>query len=204
MATPKLSITLRNAIRLIDKLQRYKYESETLEARHQYFISEMIMLRLFSTFEDVVSEIAYKLAAGATYINGLTPELITRANSISGSRSLFLNFGRSKAIQNLKWTKAKYIIDSVKYVIPPTECFATNAQIYGATIEEMRKIRNVLAHQNSSAKADFKVVVRQTYGANINITTGAFLTTTRRTAVCNLNRYISSTKIIISGMASGQ
>lgn len=203
MPTPKLSITLRNANEVIDKLQNYKNESENLEAKYQHFISEMIMLRLFSTFEKTVAEMAFKLAAGASYLNGTLPNLSVRANNMTASRGLFLNHGRSKPRQNLQWTKAKYIKESVQFVIPVTEQFIKYAQIHGASISEMRKVRNVLAHNNVKAKRDFNTVVRAIYGANIGITIGAFLTTTRRSQTSNLNRYIATTKIIIKDMAKG-
>lgn len=203
MPTPKLFITIRNANKVLDKLQEYKNESENLEAKYQHFISEMIMLRVFSIFEDTVAEIAYKLVAGAEYVNGTLPVLTTQANSISGSRGIFLSHGRPRPIQNLKWTKARFIRESVQHVIDINEKYILNAQIHGVTIDEMRKVRNMLAHNTSTAKSDFKLVIRQKYGANINITPGAFLTSTRRHTPCNLNKYITSTRIILSDIASG-
>jgi len=203
MLTPKLSITLRNADAELARLQQYKKESENLESKYQYFIGAMIMLRLFAIFEDCVAEIAYKIAAGATYSNGAQPVLQVKAKSIGGSRALFLNHNRTKPIQNLKWTKARFIKESIQYVIPLTEKYFTNVQIHAALIDEMRKVRNVLAHNTSSARAEFRDVVRILYGANINITVGAFLCSTRRTSKSNLDKYISSMRIILNDIAKG-
>lgn len=203
MSAPKLQITIRNSHQQIDKLVVYRTESENLEAKYQHFIAEMIMLRLFSIFEDSVAEIAYKLASGAVYANGNSPVLTTQAGSIAGARGLFLNHGRATPVQNLKWTKSKYIRESVQHVISTTDPFISSAQRNGNIIEEMRKVRNALAHNTTSAKADFKTVVRLIYGANVNITPGAFLSSTRRTAVCNLDRYLSSTKAVLVDMAGG-
>lgn len=203
MPSPKLSITLRNADAELTRLQQYKKESENLESKYQYFIGAMVMLRLFAIFEDCVAEIAYKIAAGATYCNGAQPVLQVKAKSIGGSRALFLNHNRPKPIQNLKWTKARFIKESIQYVIPLTEKYFTNVQIHAALIDEMRKVRNVLAHNTSSAKTEFRDIVRILYGANINITVGAFLCSTRRTPKCNLDRYISSMRIILNDIAKG-
>ena len=163
----------------------------------------MIMLRLFAMFEDCVAEIAYKIVAGATYSNGVQPVLQVKAKSIGGSRALFLNHNRPKPIQNLKWTKARFIKESIQYVIPLTEKYFTNVQIHAALIDEMRKVRNVLAHNTSSARAEFRDVVRISYGANISITVGAFLCSTRRAQKCNLDKYISSMRIILNDIAKG-
>lgn len=203
MPTPKLSITVRNASQAITKLERYRNDSLDLEAKYQQFIAEMIMLRLFSVLEDSVSEIAYKLASGSKYLNGCRPRLRVQAGSMSGSRGLFLSHGRTRPIQNLKWTKARFIRESVQHVISPMDPFIVAAQRNGATIDEMRKIRNVLAHNTKSAKSDYKAVVRMAYGANVKITPGAFLSTTRRNPVCKLNQYLTSTKIILADMVGG-
>jgi hypothetical protein len=203
MAAPKLIITIRNSNTAIDKLKNFKLESESLEAKYQYFISEMIMLRLFSILEDTIAEIAYKLASGASYINGTFPLLMCQACSMAGARNLFLNHGRQKPKQNLQWTKAQYIKESVQHVISNTEPYIVNAQTHGYIINEMRKVRNMLAHNTSSAKSDYKTVVRAVYGANINIAPGAFLSTTRRSPTSNLERYLVSTKIVLEDLARG-
>ena len=203
MPIPKLQITIRNSHQAIDKLRLFRRESQNLEAKYQHFIAEMIMLRLFSIFEDSVAEIAYKLASGAAYANGGLPTLTSQAGSMAGARGLFLNHGRAKPVQNLKWTKSKYIRESVQHVISATDPFIGSAQRNGNIIDEMRKVRNVLAHNTTSARTDYKKVVRQAYGANVHIVPGAFLSSTRRTAVCNLDRYLSSTKLVLVDMISG-
>jgi hypothetical protein len=203
MPTPKLIITIRNSVFYIDRLRKYRIDSSTLEAKYQHFIAEMIMLRLFSIFEHSVSEIAFKIASGAIYLNGKTPVLASQAGSIVGARSLFLNYGRRSPRQNLQWTKSKYIRESVEHVISTTDPFINASNRNGIIIDEMRKIRNILAHSSKKAREDYKSLIRITYGANLNITPGAFLSSTKRSHICNLERYLGLTKIILQDMASG-
>lgn len=203
MPIPKLDNSINKANSQLSKLDIYRIESQQLDAKYQHLVSEIIMLRLFTVFEECVADIAYKLAAGATYINGNTPNIITQASTVSASRGLFLSYGRSKPVQNLKWTKSRYIKESVCNVIPITEPYILKAQIHGAIIDEMRKVRNGLAHNTSTAKQDFKEIIRQTYGANITISIGAFLSSTRRTPISNLSRYIASTRIVLKDLANG-
>lgn len=203
MPAPKLQTTIRNSRQRINKLIGYWSLSGCLEAKYQHFIAEMIMLRLFSIFEDSVAEIACKLASGAVYVNGCSPVLAAQSRSIAGARALFLSHGRADPVQNLKWTKSRYIRESVQHVISTADPFISSAQRNGNVINEMRKVRNALAHNTTSAKTDFRDVVRLTYGANVNITPGAFLSSTRRTPVCNLDRYLLSTKALLVDMACG-
>lgn len=204
MTAPSLYATLSSANAQITKLQKYKSDAKPLEAKYQHIISEMIMLRLFSVFEDSVADLAFKITAGAIYTNGVVPAITTTTKRIADARALLLTYGRAKPESNLKWTKARFIRESVEYVIPITESFVVNAQAHGQIIEEMRRIRNVLAHNTKTAKSDFKSVVRETYGANVNISVGAFLTSTRRSNPCNIERYILASRAIISSLASGQ
>ena len=203
MAVPSLSVTVKGVNAQLDKLLGYKKEAEALEAKYQHIISEMIMLRLFALFEDAVSELAFGLVAGGAYLNGSRPSLAVRAKRQADSRSLLLTFGRTKSESNLKWTKAQYIRASVEYVIPATEKYVLNAQAHGQVIDEMRRVRNALAHNTPSAKSEFKFVVRQVYGANVNISVGAFLTTNRRVNPCNIDRYLGSVRAIVTSLASG-
>ncbi len=203
MAVAKLSITLRNADTAINRLEKYVSGAQVLPPKFQHFIAEMVMLRLFSIFESSVAEIAYKLAAGATYTNGNAPTLNVQAGSMLGSRSLFLAHGRQRARTNLQWTKASYIRESVEHVIPPTEIFIFNIQANGQVIEEMRKVRNILAHRTSSAASKYRTVLRQSYGANVQVTPGAFLTSTSRSSTTKLAFYLASTRAILNDAARG-
>ncbi|QUY50224.1 hypothetical protein JK621_08790 [Serratia plymuthica] len=203
MPIPKLSITLRNSHYALDRLLWYRRECILLDARHQHIISEMIMLRAFSILELHISEIAFKVASGACYTNTTQPITFVKCKSIAGARNLFLTFGRQKPIMNLKWTKAKYITDSVKYVIDENDFYIKNVNIHSHLINEMRIVRNVLAHRSKSARDDFRALIRTVYGAQNHITPGAYLATTRRGQICNIERYITSSKIILDDLCKG-
>jgi hypothetical protein len=203
MPVAKLSITLRNAEDNIDRLKSHVLDAQDLAPRFQHFIAEMVMLRLFSIYESGVSEIAYKLVSGACYLNRSYPDLAVKSGAVSASRGVLLAHGRSKPVQNLKWTKASFVKDSVKRVIPESEKFVFNLQGHGQIIDEMRRIRNVLAHKTASAKKDYRQVLRQAYGANVQVSPGAFLTSTRRSSISKIQTYLTSTSIILSDAASG-
>jgi len=202
MAIPKLINTITNVDLGIDRLKRYRNDSKTLEVKFQYFIAEIIMLRMFSILEDAIAEIAFKIASGAEYTNGSTPVLLFRAKSIAGARTAMLSFGRTKPIQSLKWTKSKYIRDSVSNVIDVSEKYIYYCSIYGAQIDEMRKVRNFLAHRSQTSRSDYKQVVRIAYGANAKISPGVFLISDRRSAP-RIDTYLSTIPIIIKDLAKG-
>lgn len=204
MAKPKLSVTVDRLEADIDKLDSYRMDARFLEAKYQHIISELLMLRLFSSFEEGVSEVAFKLAAGAVYLNGAQPALSAIAGTVSSARLLFLTHGRPKAIGNLKWTKAKFIKESVQHVISVSDPYVRQAQNHGTIINEMRIIRNVLAHNTPTAKAEFRLLVQKLYGGNAKVSPGVFLTSSRRFSRPRISTYLSSTKIVLQQIASGR
>lgn len=201
MALPKLSTTIARAFIAIDRLERLKSDSETLEAKYQHFISEMLMMRLFGIFEDTVAEMAFKILSGATYVDGQVPVLMHPRSTMSNARDVYLNFGRNKPSKNLKWTKASFINDSVRYVMHSNEPFIINAQNHGVTIDQMRRARNMIGHISRSSQTEFKELIRQVYSANIKLSIGAYLCSTKRHHVPNLVRHFVEVKTILKAMA---
>lgn len=205
MATARLDITLRNSRTEIQKLRSYHSNASiSIAPKLNHFVSELMFLRLFSIFEHSVAEFAYKIASGAAYLNGNSAQLHVTANSVQSARGLFLSHGRPRPRQNLQWTKARHIRESVQFVIPANEPFVRNAQNHGHLIDEMRKIRNAIAHRTSSSRAEFRRVIRQSYGANVSLSPGAFLTSTRRTTMPKLTAYFTAAEVILQNLAGGR
>lgn len=203
MPTPSLATTLRDTGVGIGNLERYRFDSKVLDPRYQHFIAELITLRLFSILEGAIADIAYKLVAGAAYLNGNQPIRLTTANSMASARTAMLNYGRAKPRQNLRWTKAKDIRDSTSNVLPATESFITYARAHGHILDEMRKVRNYIAHRNADSRKGYRQVVRAIYGANSKVNSGAFLASDRRRSVAKVDEYLTNAKVIISDLAKG-
>ncbi len=203
MPVPRLDITLRDTRRRIDYLANFRSDSRDLAPRYQYFIAELIMLRLFAMMENAIADVAYKLVAGAVYINGNKPRRLFSASSIAGARTAMLTYGRSKPRQNLSWTKYKYIKESTSTVLESTEIYLTYAQVHGGTLDELRKVRNFIAHRNSTSRIGYKQVVLATYGANSKIDVGPFLVSEQRSSPAKIDSYLLTVKIIIADLANG-
>ena len=61
MPTPSLAITLRDTGAGIKNLETFRSDSKGLDPRYEYFIAELITLRLFAILESAIADIAYKL-----------------------------------------------------------------------------------------------------------------------------------------------
>lgn len=203
MARLSIDATHKSSIKGISILEKYRRESLLLDAKYQHFIAEIIMLRLFSILENCIIETAHKIACGAKYRNGNIPVLNLLCRSRNDANHQFKTYNRVKAKGYLQWAKANYVNDSVKEIIPDTEKYRISINNHGAILNEMRKIRNHIAHRTSSTHSDYKFVISSTFGAELKIQPGAFLTSTKRLPNPKIDEYIAKTKIVINEITLG-
>lgn len=204
MARPKVNTTTDYALSQISSLEDKILSMNTLEIKFQYFISELVMMRLFSIVEASIAEIAYKLATGAKYSNGNSPLLlVSPCPSMNAAKIKMRNENRGGRTVDLKWSKASYIKQSIRYVLDDTDCFARNIDNHGIIISEMSKVRNFIAHKNPNSKDGYKSVLRQKYGAHPKLQVGAFLLSTKRTPTSNLEIYIKTSRIFLKDISTG-
>lgn len=203
MPTPSLDVSLKRSHNQLDRLYNSWHGAAELPPQHQHLIAEILTLRSFAILEDTVREISLKIAAGARYMNGTQPLLLNQANNMSGAETLLLSFGRQRPIRYLKFTNSQFVESSVKKVIDPNDWFVKNTLAHGAIFDEMRRVRNYLAHRNTDTRKHYLDVIIGIYGAKLNLLPGPFLTSTKRHVPANFDRYLISTKVIINDMVKG-
>jgi len=203
MALPSIGASFNRSTKDIALLSNYLVTAKTLQSQHQYLIAEVIMLRLFGIFESSVQDIAYKLACGALYRNGTNPLVLTPCNNLMDAHHKMLSHQRGRPLPYLKWTTSRYINDSIKFVLDPTDSFYTTILSNSSALEEMRIVRNQIAHRTKSTKNAFDTVLVNRYGANPRLSMGAFLTSTTRHTPSNITRYVQEMTIILNDITFG-
>ncbi len=175
-----------------------------LEAVHQKLVAEIVLLRLFDLFENFVSLIAYKVACGSTYIDGSVPALLVNADSINNARILFQTHGRTRQRYQLKWSAASEIKENVRYVIDSTDNLVVVIDRNGSLIDEIRRVRNRIAHNNSQSRKNYREVVRRHYGAFMNHITPGLLLLNPRIRPRLIEQYIRQTRIMAKDIVKAQ
>ena len=202
MAVPRVDVTVRNTTLGLERLERFRADSQSLAPEHQHLIAELIMHRLFTIVDSAIEDLACKLVAGGSYLNGTQPARLFTAKSMDGAKSAMLTHGRRRARKYLQWTSAGAIRDSTRQVLDGREPFIVYAQAHGYLLNEMRKVRNFLAHKSPEARQNYRDVVRAVYGANSRVSIQVFLTSRRR-PVPKVDEYLATSKILISDLARG-
>ena len=175
-----LQVCLRGFRSELSRLRAIHVSISHLSPQHRYPIAELILLRFFDSFEQLVSQTAFRLACGAKYLDGTQPTLLARANSLEQARFLMLTNGRIRAKTSLEWSKASMIVESVNKVIDPSDHFVLYSQSHGVPINQLRVVRNVIAHRSTNAKTQYcEIILRPQYGSDLYIRPGMYLLTQR-------------------------
>ena len=87
MPRPSLSITQIKVEKEINKLDSVLNGTQALPANLQYLIAEILLIRVTTIFEDALAQLAYKLAAGALYLDGSAPNILLPCRSLASART---------------------------------------------------------------------------------------------------------------------
>jgi hypothetical protein len=194
MSTPSLRVTLNNIGYEIDRVTKLKNVLVSVPVDIQYLAAETILIRLTSALEFFIADACYKIASGASYLDGSHPEISILCRSKAHARHEMLNRGRSSPRNWLKWTRAKYIIDSIEHVINPTDNIAIQTSNYSSFINEVFTVRNFASHRSTTSRSNFKTVVKNVYGTPRKLQLGQFLLSPNYLPQSNLDRYLSTVR----------
>ncbi len=172
-----------------------------LEVVHQKLVAEIVLLRLFSLFENFVSSLAAKIACGSTYVDGTTPVLLFRASSMKAAKTSFQTHGRTRPKYQLQWSKASEIKENVINVIDQGDNLVTVVDRNGTLIDELRRVRNKIAHNNAQSRSKYREIVKRHYGAYMNHVTPGMLLLAPRFQPPLIEQYIRQTRIMVKDMA---
>jgi hypothetical protein len=148
-----------------DRLRELAAHMPALAANYQSLLSEMIALQAFYFFERAIESIAAKLVCGAKYADGVVPVITHAATTIDDALTHMRTVGRAKPKGLLKWNRASEITGNVRYVMAGSEHFCIACRNHSARINEIRMVRNHIAHNNSGTRAEYAMVVARRLGA---------------------------------------
>jgi hypothetical protein len=179
-----------------DKYDKIISGTAGLHPSFRWMVGELILLRLFDDFQEMLEGVAVRLACGASYADGTMPILLASpARSTSGAIALFETHGRLKPKQ-MKWSNSTFIGETTKNVMAANDSFMFACNAHAQTIEQMRVVRNRIAHANSKTRNSFSSVVVQHYGARLNHVTPGKLLLTPRFGTAILSIYLSTCRVI--------
>src|SRR3954451_1912044 len=124
----------------------------------------MITLQSFYFFENTMEVIAAKLCCGGKYGDGAKPALLHPSKSIEDALINMRTYGRKKPKGILKWNKSKEMTGNLRHLMDAADHYCTTCRNHSGRINEMRVVRNHIAHGNAGTRAEYTKVVGRRLG----------------------------------------
>lgn len=185
-----------------DKLIALLDNINSLQPRYAILVAEILLIRLFDSLVETIRSITTKIMCGALYADGSQPGLLIQSKSSVAAINNMINYGRRKP-RRLQWTQVKEIKGNVRYVIAPNEHFLNVLDRHVLFIEETRWIRNRIAHNNATARKNYREAVLRYYGAYVNsVRPGILLLSPRQNPVL-IRQYLKKSQILVKTLIKG-
>lgn len=159
--------------KLLDIHQR----SQSLPIEYQKLIAENLMLRLFYEMDQCIEGIVLKLIRGTSYLDGNPPILLRPAFASQEAARKYIV--RTKKLNYLEWTTLNKVTKNLSGILASTDHFLVIRNLFDGTYEEMRHVRNHVAHNTTSTKAKFTPVAQKVYASTAGISSAKFLLSKR-------------------------
>lgn len=154
--------------------------AQVLDVIYQKLIAETLVLRLFYELDKCVEGMTLKLVRGALYLDGSAPRLLMPPFSSQGTaRQFMLSRRRGNARFYLEWTTLSKIKANLSGIVDPADHFLITRDLHDGVYENIRHVRNHVAHNTSSTKAKFSGVIQAVYLNPAGINAGKFLLSQR-------------------------
>jgi hypothetical protein len=171
-----------------------------LGATYRKLVAEIVMLRLCSLMELAFESITVKVLCGAGYLDGSAPLVVVPCRNKTMALTNMLSHGRSHPLRFCKWNQVSEIRKNVQFLLGGGDTLLSTLLVNNAVIEEMRHVRNHIAHNVPGTRAKYAPIVRSYYGAALNsVTPGVLLLSPRQTPLLLL-QYITKARIIIKDL----
>ena len=170
-----------------------------LHIRHRKIIAEMAVIRLFLLTEHTLASCCLKLLCGTNYLDGTLPKTAVQASSISNAARLVRSHGRQKRIRGvMAWGNMSNIQHYLRYTFDSGDPIFLAVASHTPRLDEIRYIRNHIAHSNDSTRRSFRGVVRSHYGGlRRGVTPGVLLLTEAFGTPTPLQKYTSFLRVFI-------
>lgn len=185
-----------------ESLSYHEFRSGRLRrlARNKYYlIVELSFLQVYLAWEDFLEQTFLRYMCGGRTSSGKSPRLYVKPKNLDHAYNIIK--GKQPFI---KWEIAKDVIERAELFFHNGEPFKNAIGSISVELEDMRKIRNRVAHRSQSARIQFEDLVRERLGRKPrNITPGSFLFTMETNSnQLFIDKYCESIKVAASLIVS--
>jgi hypothetical protein len=197
-------------VRLAPEQASFTYETDRLIAllasivdiapNYRKLIAEIILIRLSFLLENHLKLIFAKLACGASYMDGSTPQLLVTHRTMAAALAAMQNLNRPR-LRYLIWNDGAEIRENIVHIMQPSDDCNIVLRTYAPYLTELRYVRNYIAHRNEGTRKNFRSVIRRFYGAALpGITSGTLLLSRRASNPPLVEVHIRTSRVLIKDL----
>jgi hypothetical protein len=136
-------------------------------------ISELSFLRVYVAWEEFLEGSFSRFLCGARSRSGRRPTRYTSPKNLEHARKMIIGFERGDRFAD--WSQRQKVTTRAELLFKDGSPFRTPIQAAGAELDEMRAIRDRIAHRSDTAAVQFQNVVQKRLGTALRINPGRFL-----------------------------
>jgi hypothetical protein len=142
-------------------------------------IAELVYLRVYSSWETFLEESFIRFMCGAPCASGSRPKCYVKPRNIEHARELIIG----PRLRYADWTDPDVVIERAELVFSGGRPYGTPVRAAVLELNDMRAIRNCIAHRSVDARNRFGALVQRRLGVARKLGPGRFLL--RQTATPN-------------------
>lgn len=129
--------------------------------RKQYQITELSFLQIFVSWEQFLEHTFIRYMCGGQTSSGYSPRRLVQPPNLNHALGIVLE-GKSYA----DWTRVEVVIRKAESYFANGEPYKSVLGSASTPLEDMKKIRNRIAHRSAFSERQFRDMVRQRLGHN--------------------------------------
>lgn len=198
MSRPSLAVNWREVNDQTLALQKLIGSLVALSPAHQKLVAEVVMVRLFLLLDNTFRSSSAKLLCGAQYLDASQPKRLVQASSAARAIKLMKTHNRAKPKYKLSWTHANAITNNLLTTLDSSDPFFGAVTQHSAIIDQMRRVRNHIAHRNDGTGNEFRIEVTTRFGgAKRGMTPGLFLLLPTAQSQHKIDEYLIASRVIV-------
>jgi hypothetical protein len=136
-------------------------------------ISELAFLRIYMAWEMLLEDSFTRFMCGASSLSGSRPRCYVKPRNIDHARELLIG----PKLRYADWSDAQLVIERAELIFAGGKPFALPVRAALAELNDMRIIRNCIAHRSVHTRDKFNRLVQRRLGVARKLAPGVFLLT---------------------------
>jgi len=136
-------------------------------------ISELAFLRIFLSWEGFLEDSFIRFMRGASSLSGSRPRSYVKPLNIDHARDFLIG----PKLRYADWSDPQVVVERANLIFAGGKPFATPIQAATRELNEMRIIRNCIAHRSVHSREQFGRLVQNRLGVARRFAPGGFLLT---------------------------